>query len=119
MSNRLDDISGAVVSQNGKKVFVQKIAFTTAAAATAILTVDVEGNPIEVGAELCLQSDQDFLYQCLQPAATTSVTVFSGARPGVVVTADLQEFVYLGSKDAKLDVMGRTVAGNLVVFHVV
>jgi hypothetical protein len=115
---RTDDLPTQISNQNGKKVFLQKISYTQTGAATAIAATDIEGNPIEKGALLCLQSDQDFHYQTIPAANATSVTVIGGARPGTLINADLQEFVNIDLLDGKIDVIGRSASGTLVVYHV-
>lgn len=115
---RSDDLPRQVMLQNGKKIFVKKFAITTTAGATLFNDVsDIEGNPIEAGATLMIQSDVDFWYQSIN--GSTSVTDLTGARPGTFVPAQSQEFVHTGTLDTKVDVKANTTSGTLVVFHVV
>lgn len=124
---RNDSLVDQIQSQNGRKSFVQKIAFTTASAITVLNITDVNGVRIPSGASLMLQADADFLYELKGATGTTVVTVQSGARAGVFVPLNAQEFVILhGSsagnstwgQDTRIDVIGNTAGGNLNVFVV-
>lgn len=116
---RLDDLPTQVMLQNGKKIFVQKIAITTTPSQTTIATQDAEGNGLEAGATLMYQSDVDFFYQTTTGAVAASVTNLAGSRPGTFVPGQSQEFAHKGLADTKVEAVASTTSGTLVVYHVV
>lgn len=121
---RFDTIPHAITEQNGRKHFIQKIAFTGTGAVTPIATTDVYGFPVPPGCCLVLQADQDFLYELrTDSGGATHVTVQSGARAGIYVPALQQEFVVLHQDqaygtDTGIDVIAASSSGNLNVFWI-
>lgn len=116
------DATTAIIEQNGQKRLLQKIAFTTSAAVTALATTTLDDSvrpgALSNGPMVALQSDQDFWYELRRTGATTAVTNYSGARPGVFVSAKQQEFVILGLDAVAVDLKGDSSSGTLAVFLV-
>jgi hypothetical protein len=112
----------AIMEQNGQKRLLQKISITTSAAVTTLATKTLDdsaqGSPVGVGHTLMFQSDQDFWYELRQAGATTAVTNYSGARPGVFVSLKQQEFVVAGTDSAVVDLKADSASGTVAVFLV-
>lgn len=122
---RNDTVEQNTIEQNGRKKFIQKIAFTTTAGITPLLTKDVYGTTLPDTYTLVLQPvGADCYYELRETGGTTAITSSAGARPGVYVSALQQEFTvphdnnaWLPGKDARIDVVG-VGSGTLLVFWV-
>lgn len=126
---RFDSVPQALAEQNGRKKFVQQISFTASASITALATSDEYGKAVPPGAMLCLQATADCLYK-LQPASAGSatVTVASGAHPGIYILANQQEFTLTHGDggmnasswgpDTQIEVIGASGSGKLNIWLV-
>lgn len=109
-----------IAEQNSAKRLMQKVSITTTAAVTtlALVTIDDQLLTLPSGASLCLQSDQDFFYELRKTGATTAVTDYTGARPGVKVLAGQQEYVLAGTTDKVIDLKAASTTGSVAIFLV-
>jgi hypothetical protein len=103
----------AIITQNGRKKFLQKISVSTSGVVTPLATTFPDGTPVDKYALLCLQPDVDVYVELTSGA--TAVTVHTGARPGTRILQYQQETQYNSAAMTGVDVIG-TVAGNLSVF---
>src|ERR1700745_4271116 len=107
MANRQDHPQNQIQAQNGRKRFVQSVAFTTSSAFTTLNTTCVDGTTIpSTGALLVYQPDADCQ---IEPGAASRTLTNTNS---VWVQAGQQEWSYALPSDVGVNLKGRSGSGN-------
>lgn len=110
-SSRGENVQSTTEAPNRKKKYVQTIAFTNSHSTTPLnTTTSLDSQAIPPGALWVLQCDADCNYEF--HSATHTVTLTNS----VWLQAGQQEYVYPEVNDIKINVIGRTGSGNLMLF---